>query len=54
MTAQDRHWRAQDALRTLTAAEAIRRDPAFMRNVKREAITQTKVLTSADAFPRPA
>jgi hypothetical protein len=32
MTAQDRDWHAQDALRTLMAAEAIRRDPALMRN----------------------
>lgn len=45
MTAQDRAWRAEDALRTIARAEEIRRDAGLMRDVKKVAAKQIQSLS---------
>lgn len=40
MSSQEREWRAQDDLRTLTAADAVRSDPRRMAAVKDHAQKQ--------------
>lgn len=50
--AQERKWRAEDALRTLTRAAEIRKDKALMADVEALAKQQQKTLaaiTGADA-----
>lgn len=42
--AQERKWRAEDALRTLTRADEIKRDAGLLRDVKRYASEQVKTL----------
>lgn len=43
------NWRAQDALRTLTRADEIRRDKDLMRQVKVEAQKQIKATSKVIA-----
>ena len=45
LTAQDRAWRAEDALRTIARAEEIRRDAGLMRDVKKVAAKQIQSLS---------
>lgn len=40
--ADERKWRAEDALRTLTRADEIRKDAQLMRDVKKCAAEQIK------------
>lgn len=46
LTAQDRRWEAQDALRTLQRAEEIMRNKPLLAAAKREATQQVKALTA--------
>lgn len=56
MSAEDKRWRAEDAIRTLTRADEIKRDAGLMREVKRMAGQQAKTLqkVAGGAAPRPA
>jgi hypothetical protein len=44
MSGEDRRWRAEDAIRTLTRAEEIRGDKGLMRDVARHAQQQAAAL----------
>jgi hypothetical protein len=50
--AEQRKWRAQDALSTITRADEIKRDAALMRDVKAIAQKQVKTLTDIAKLPR--
>lgn len=55
ITADERRWRAQDALSTLTRAESIRSDKTLMADVKKYATQQVQTLTKVTGTPaRPA
>ena len=41
---QERQWRAEDALRTITRADEIKRDTTLMRDVKQIANKQLQTL----------
>lgn len=45
MLRQEREWRAQDALRTLQAADQIKRDQALMRDARSLAKKQVQALS---------
>lgn len=45
ISAQERKWRAQDALSTITRAAEIQRDRALMADVKKVAQEQVKSLS---------
>jgi hypothetical protein len=51
MTAEDRKWRAESALRTLTEADRIRSDRGLMADVKKQATQQVKTLSKVAAAP---
>lgn len=53
MNAQERQWRAQDALSTLTRADAIRADKGLMRDVQAHAKRQVETLSRV-AAPKAA
>jgi hypothetical protein len=46
MTAQDRQWRAQNALETITRAAEIQKDRALMAEVRKIAEQQVKTLSA--------
>jgi recombinational DNA repair protein (RecF pathway) len=54
VSANERQWRAQDALRTLTQAQEIQRNPTLMRDVKKVAAQQVKTLSSVAGAKAPA
>lgn len=49
ISAADRQWRAESALRTLTEAETIRSNPSLMRDVAKHAQAQVKTLSKVAA-----
>lgn len=49
MSKEDRKWQAEDAIRTLTRADEIKRDAGLMREVKRMAGQQAKTLQKVAA-----
>lgn len=51
---EDRRWRAESALRTLTEAEAIRSNRTLMRDVARTAQAQVKTLSKVAAPAKTA
>jgi hypothetical protein len=52
LSAEDKRWRAENALQTLTRAEQIRADSALMADVKKYAQDQVKTLSKvAGATP---
>lgn len=53
ISAQERAWRAQDALRTLTQAQEIQKDRTLMRDVKKVAQQQVQTLSKV-AGTKPA
>ncbi len=50
--AQEKKYRAEDALRTLTRADEIRRDTSLMRDVKAHAKNQIKTVGRVLAKPK--
>lgn len=51
LSAQEKQWRAQDDIRTLTQAEAIRSDPGRMAEAKKHATQQVRTLTKVSGKP---
>lgn len=51
LSPEDRRWRAESALRTLTEAESIRSNAGLMRDVARHAQAQVKTLTKVATTP---
>jgi len=51
IAAQERAWRAQDALATLTRAETIRTDAKLMADVRKYANSQVKTLAKVALTP---
>ena len=54
MDAQERQWRAQDALRTLARAAEIQANKRLMGDVKREARQQIQSIAKVAGKPAPA
>lgn len=48
---QEKIWRAESALRTITQAEEHKRDPGLMRDVKRIATQQIRSLSKVASRP---
>ena len=44
MSKQEREWQAEDAMRTLQRAEAIKKDSRLMADVRKAAANLTKVV----------
>jgi len=53
MAAQERQWRAQDALGTLRRAAEIQGDKRLMRDVQSEARKQVQALSKVAGKPAP-
>jgi len=51
-SAQDRKYRAEDALRTITRADEIKKDRALMGDVRKLANEQMKTLASVAGKPK--
>ena len=50
-SAEMRKWQTEEALRTMTRAEEIRRDPKLMADVKKLASVQQRMLSSVAGKP---
>lgn len=54
ISADEKRWRAQDALSTLTRAEQIRADKSLMADVKKYAQAQVQTLSKVAGGDKPA
>ena len=54
LSAQDRAWMAEDAMRTLTRAAEIQADKRLMADVKKVAKAQIQTLSKVAAPAKPA